>query len=140
MPRILMLCFDDAAIDAPPPGLDAGTELVIRPIAGAPRRRGSAQDWSLADLAVMAARQDAQDQGFDALCLPAFGDHGVNALRSLLDIPVVAGGRGTMLYALTLAGRFGIVTGAGGQARAARLVQDYGLARAMCRHRNLCGG
>ena len=58
----------------------------------------------------MAAGQEAQDQGFEALCLPAFGDYGVSALRSLLDIPVVAGGRGSMLHALTLAGRFGIVT------------------------------
>ena len=58
----------------------------------------------------MAAGQEAQAEGFDALCLPDFGDYGVGALRSLLDIPVVAGGRGTMLHALTLGGPFGVVT------------------------------
>lgn len=127
MPRILMLRFEDLQDEDPPQGLDSATELTLRTIPGAPRERASAPDWSLADLAVMAAGQDAQEQGFDALCLPAFGDYGVGALRSLLDIPVVTGGRGTMLHALTLGSRFGIVTPEQGRERAARLVHDYGL-------------
>ncbi len=128
MPRILMLCFDDLPVPTAPEGRDADTHLVIRTIPGAPTKRASAQDWSLADLAVMAAGQAAQEEGFEALCLPAFGDYGVGALRSLLDIPVVTGGRGTMLHALTLGGRFGVVTAEAGRERASRLVHDYGLA------------
>lgn len=127
MPRILMLGLDPALAGTSFEGLDRDTELDVRVVPGRPAGLSSAQDWSLADLAVMAAGQEAQAEGFDALCLPDFGDYGVGALRSLLDIPVIAGGRGAMLHALTLGAPFAVVTPRSGYERAARLVHDYGL-------------
>ena len=32
----------------------------------------------------------AEDDGYDAVCIDTMSDSGVNALRSVLDIPVIA--------------------------------------------------
>lgn len=122
MSRILMIVAADRA--AP---LSGEAEVVLRAAPGIPAAPISAHDWTLADLAVLAAGQNAEAEGFSAVCVGEFGDFGANALRSVLDIPVVAAGRSAMLYALTLGARFGIVAPPAGYTRAKKLVQEYGL-------------
>lgn len=130
MTRILLL--SPADIDLLPEGLpggitDADTEIVHRRVPYISCPPVGAHDWTLADLAVMAAGQKAQSEGFDAVCLADFGDYGANALRSLLDIPVVTSGRAAMLHALTLGGRFSILATERDINRVRKTVHEYAL-------------
>ena len=133
MPRILVLVPEDVdlagEVEAARSAADPGTEIVARnvPLAAVPPI--SAQDWALADLAMMAAGQGAGEEGFDALVVADFGDYGVSALRSLLSIPVVGAGKTAMLHALTLAGSFTVLATARDIERARRLVHDNALHR-----------
>ncbi|KGE01972.1 MULTISPECIES: aspartate/glutamate racemase family protein [Rhizobium/Agrobacterium group] len=106
---------------------DSDTETVHRRVIYPSCPPIGAHDWALADLAIMAAGQDAQAEGFDAVCLADFGDYGANALRSLLDIPVVTAGRASMLHALTLGAHFSVLTGERDYARVKKLVHEYAL-------------
>ena len=36
---------------------------------------------------------DAASEGYDAICIDTMSDSGANALRSMLDIPVITPGR-----------------------------------------------
>lgn len=107
--------------------LDRTSEVVYRSCPNLPNHFSSAQDWALADLAMLSAGQQAAAEGFDALCLTDFGDYGWGALQSVLTIPVVSAGRSTMLYALTLGTYFSVLTGATGYNRTKKLVWEYGL-------------
>lgn len=131
MGRILMLIPDDLDVDTE---FDAAlcvtepqTDLVRRAVRLPLTPPLSAQEWSLADLAVTAVGQTAEAEGFDAVCLADFGDYGAPALRSLLSIPVVSAGRASMLHALTLAERFSILATDRDATRARKLVHDFGL-------------
>lgn len=126
MPRILLLTTTDPAETASAI-VDSDTEVVARAVAGLPSGFDSAHDWALADLAVLAAGQTAEAEGFDAVCLADSGDYGAGALRSVLSVPVLAGGRNAMLHALTLGSRFAALAPAGGYLRAKKLVQEYAL-------------
>ena len=53
----------------------------------------SYHDLVLADLAMFEAGMTAQEDGYDAVCIDTMSDSGVNALRSVLDIPVIGPGR-----------------------------------------------
>ncbi|MEN3161218.1 aspartate/glutamate racemase family protein [Tistrella mobilis] len=128
MSRILMIF----TADHPAPE-SAEAEVVALTAPGLPAGLVSAHDWTLADLAVLAAGQGAAGQGaaaegYAAVCVADPGDYGANALRSVLDVPVVGAGRSALFYALTLGSRFGVLAPAGGSARARKLVQEYGLA------------
>ncbi|MGV0763054.1 aspartate/glutamate racemase family protein [Tistrella mobilis] len=128
MSRILMIF----TADHPAPE-SAEAEVVALTAPGLPAGLVSAHDWTLADLAVLAAGQGAVGQGaaaegYAAVCVADPGDYGANALRSVLDVPVVGAGRSALFYALTLGSRFGVLAPAGGSARAKKLVQEYGLA------------
>lgn len=122
MPRILMLSTEPRSTP-----LSGESEVVVRVVPGLPEQLVSAHDWSLADLAVLAAGQGAEHEEFDAVCVADLGDFGANALRSVLDIPVVAAGRSALFYALSLGSRFAVVTPQSGYNRAKKLVQEYGL-------------
>lgn len=126
MTRLLMLATGTA--DRSAFIVDSDTEIVLRTVPGLPQGFDSAHDWALADLAVLAAGQGAEADGFDAVCLADFGDYGVGALRSVLAVPVVTAGRNAMLYALTLGSRFAILAPSSAYPRAKKLVQEYGLA------------
>lgn len=76
----------------------------------APKHYVSAADMSLADFGMMQAGLDAQDRGFDAVCIDTMSDSGVAALRSALDIPVIGPGRASMLTALMFGDRFSILS------------------------------
>ena len=73
MPRILVLVPEDVdlagEIEAARSAADPGTEIVTRnvPLASVPPV--SAQDWALADLAMMAAGQTAMEEGFDFVAM-----------------------------------------------------------------------
>lgn len=135
MTRILLLSPADLdlPVDVLASGvLDADTQVEHRRVTYASCPPVGAHDWALADLAILAAGQDAQAHGFQAVCLADFGDYGANALRSVLDIPVVTAGRTAMFYALTLTERFSIAATDRDLARAKKLVHEYGL-DARCR-------
>lgn len=123
MSRILMIF----TADHPAPE-SAEAEVVALTAPGLPAWLISAHDWTLADLAVLATGQEAGRQGYAAVCVADPGDYGANALRSVLDVPVVGAGRSALLYALTLGACFGVLAPTGGYARAKKLVQEYGLA------------
>ncbi|WP_332694133.1 aspartate/glutamate racemase family protein [Bosea sp. (in: a-proteobacteria)] len=128
MPRLLMIL----AVGGGPADLgsavDSDAIVTIRRTDAALAGFASAHDWTLADLAVLAAGQGAESEGFDAVCLGDFGDYGAGALRSVLRVPVVAAGRSAMLHALTLGSRFSVLVPAAGYTRAKKLVTEYGLA------------
>ncbi|MEO3388591.1 aspartate/glutamate racemase family protein [Mesorhizobium sp. CAU 1741] len=130
MSRILLLSPADLQLSLDQDGegtFDADTQVVHRRVAYASCPPIGAHDWALADLAVLAAGQGAQDEGFDAVCLADFGDFGANALRSVLDIPVVTAGRASMLHALTLGSRFTVLATVRDRNRIGKLVHEYGL-------------
>ena len=70
----------------------------------------SYHDWVLADIGILEAGFDAQKNGYDAVCVDTMSDSGVNALRSLLDIPVICPARASFHLALMLGNTFGVVT------------------------------
>ncbi len=90
-------------------GLSPDTTLTWRGVRAGPDLVTSAPDGMLLDLAVFEAGLDAETEGFDAVCIDAISEGGTVALRSVLGIPVVAPGKATMLYALTLGARFSIL-------------------------------
>jgi allantoin racemase len=53
---------------------------------------------------------EAERSGFNGVVLGCFGDPGVDAMREMVDIPVVGPGEASMLLAASLGHRFSIVT------------------------------
>jgi hypothetical protein len=53
---------------------------------------------------------DAADEGYDAICIDTMSDSGANALRSMLDIPVITPGKASYLTALMLGNKFSVLT------------------------------
>ena len=87
----------------------ADWQLTYRPVTCGPMSFMSPHDWGLMDMAIFEAGCTAQDEGFDAVCIDTMSDSGMVMLRSVLDIPVIGAGKASMLYALTLGGRFSIL-------------------------------
>jgi allantoin racemase len=69
----------------------------------------SDHDWIFMDAGCFEAGVTAQDDGYDAVVIDSMSDPGAAALRSVLDIPVIAPGRTSLLFALMLGGKFGIL-------------------------------
>jgi len=84
--------------------------FTFRPVKAAPRNYVSAVDLALADVGIFEAGARAEEEGFHAVCIDTMSDSGVEALRSVLNIPVVGPGRCSMLLALMLGKRFSIIT------------------------------
>ena len=89
---------------------EPNVELVYRPVRAAPASYTSAHDAVIADVGILEAGLGAQEEGFDAVCVDTVSDSGVDALRSMLDIPVVGAGRSMFMTALMLGHRFGVLT------------------------------
>ena len=89
--------------------LGPGVEFHFRPVRAAPANYTSEHDSVLADVSILDAAKDAQAEGYDAVCIDTMSDSGLAAARSLLDIPVIAPGRASMLVALMLGERFSIL-------------------------------
>jgi Asp/Glu/hydantoin racemase len=78
-------------------------------VRAAPANYASEHDSVLAEISILDAGKCAQDDGYDAVCIDTMSDSGLAALRSILDIPVIAPGRASMLTALMLGERFSIL-------------------------------
>jgi allantoin racemase len=85
-------------------------ELVYRAVQVGPDMFDSYHDFLLADVGIYEAAVDAEAEGFDAVCIDTMSDSGVNALRSMLDIPVIGPARASYLTALLLGGNFSVLT------------------------------
>jgi allantoin racemase len=85
-------------------------EFEYRPVKAGPALYDSHHDWLLADMSMYEAGITAEEQGYDAVCIDTMSDSGVNALRSILDIPVIGPGRASYLMALLLGNRFSVLT------------------------------
>lgn len=118
MPRVLVIVpfpFDDEGManrreQLSKVNLAPDLEVDYRPVKAGPANFDSYHDWLLADLGMLEAGMEAQAEGYDAVCIDTTSDSGMNALRSVLDIPVIAPGRSSYLLALQLGHRFGVLT------------------------------
>jgi allantoin racemase len=81
----------------------------FKPVKAGPTSFTSPHDWLLLDIALFEAGLDAQKDGFDAVVIDTVSDSGADALRSVLDIPVLAPGRASLIFSLTLGRRFGVM-------------------------------
>jgi len=66
-------------------------------------------DYVIGDFTMLEAGLQAQKDGYDAVCIDTMSDSGVSALRAVLDIPVVGPGRATILTAMLLGDKFGML-------------------------------
>jgi len=89
--------------------LRPGVTFDFRPVAAGPSSFTSPHDWALMDIALFEAGLSAEDDGYDAVLIDTVSDSGADALRSMLDIPVLAPGRASLLFALSLGRKFGIL-------------------------------
>jgi allantoin racemase len=88
----------------------------------------SHHDFLLADMAMYEAGLDAEHEGYDAVCMDTMSDSGVEALRSMLEIPVIGPAKACFLTALMLGNRFGILSQWEPWTRVYyKLLQAYGL-------------
>jgi allantoin racemase len=118
MPRVCVLvpfAFDDKGIanrrqQQESVRLSPDVVLDYKPVKAGPALYDSYHDYVLADLAMLEAGLEAADEGYDAICIDTMSDSGANALRSVLDIPVIAPGRASYLTALMLGHRFSVLT------------------------------
>jgi allantoin racemase len=85
-------------------------EFDYRAVKAGPALYDSYHDFALADVAMFEAGISAEKDGYDAVCIDTMSDSGVNALRSVLDIPVIAPAKASYLMCLLLASRFGVLT------------------------------
>jgi Asp/Glu/hydantoin racemase len=67
------------------------------------------RDFALSDFATVEAGIDAEREGFDAVCIETITDGGLEALRSVLRIPVLGAGQCAYQTALLLGARFSII-------------------------------
>jgi len=81
----------------------------FRAVEAGPTSFVSPHDWALLDLGLFQAGLSAEADGYDAVVIDTVSDSGADQLRSMLDIPVLAPGRASLLFALTLGRRFGIL-------------------------------
>ncbi|WP_068636760.1 aspartate/glutamate racemase family protein [Thauera butanivorans] len=67
-------------------------------------------DMAIMELAVIQAGLQAQEDGFDAVCINTVSDSGLAALRSRLSIPVLSPGQSAFHVASMLGHKFSILT------------------------------
>lgn len=102
--------------------------LDYKPVKAGPALYDSYHDYVLADFSMLEAGLEAADEGYDAICIDTMSDSGASALRSMLDIPVIAPGRASYLTALMLGHRFSVLTQWDGWiALYTKGVREYGL-------------
>lgn len=70
----------------------------------------SPYELTIADSFVLDAGCDAEERGYDAVCINSMSDSGLAALRSRLSIPVVGPGQACFLMAAALGKRIGVIT------------------------------
>jgi allantoin racemase len=136
MPRVCVLvpfAFDEKGLAnrrAQQQSVRLGPDMVLdfKPVKAGPALYDSYHDYVLADFAMLEAGLEAVEEGYEALCIDTMSDSGVNALRSVLDIPVIGPGKASYLTALMLGNRFSVLTQWDGWIPLYRKgVQEYGL-------------
>lgn len=80
------------------------------PVAKGASLGDSAYDVLLMDFSVVQAGLRAQEEGYSAVCIDTVSDSGLAALRSRLDIPVIAPGMASFHIACMLGKKFSIIT------------------------------
>ena len=61
----------------------------FKAVKAAPKNYISEADMVLADVAILEAGQNAEKDGFDAVCVDTMSDSGVAALRSVLSLSLI---------------------------------------------------
>ena len=112
---IVPFALDDSGIanrEAQQGDVQVGPDITFhyRGVTAGPALLDSYHDTALAEVALFEAGRSAQDDGYDAVCIDTMSDSGVQALRSVLDIPVIGPGRCSYLTALMLGDRFSVLT------------------------------
>ncbi|MBE0582849.1 MAG: hydrogenase expression protein HupH [Desulfofustis sp.] len=118
MPKVLVVvpfAFDDTGVanrEAQLQSVKLGPDIDFhyRPVKAGPDFYDSYHDWLLADVSIFEAGMTAQEEGYDAVCIDTMSDSGMNALRSVLDIPVIGPGRTSYHMALMLGNKFAVLT------------------------------
>lgn len=90
--------------------LSETTELSVDCIGGGPAQIASHTDEMMAGPWLLEAGIQAQRDGYDALVVYCFSDPGVEALREVLDIPVIGPGEITLAMAGMFGERCGVIT------------------------------
>ena len=90
--------------------LGPGIEFDFRGVKAGPALLDCYHDYVMGDIALFEAGLSAEEDGYDAVCIDTMSDSGMNALRSVLDIPVIGPGRASYMTALMLGNRFSVVT------------------------------
>lgn len=104
----------------------------FKPVKAGPTSVASPHDWMLLDISLFEAGLNAEADGFDAVVIDTVSDSGADGLRSMLDIPVVAPGRASMIFSLTLGRRFGVMAQwQPAMARYEKVLDEWGL-RSRC--------
>jgi allantoin racemase len=120
--------------------VELGPEMKLdyKPVKAGPALYDSYHDYLLADLSMFEAGLEAADEGYDALCIDTMSDSGANALRSVLDIPVVTPGKASYLTALMLGHKFSVLTQWDGWIPLYKKgAQEYGLTQHMASVRSI---
>lgn len=107
----------------------AGTEVEVWSLADGPPSIESAYEAALVVPELTRAVPRAEFEGFDAVIVGCFSDPGLEALRELVEIPVVGPGASAVHLASQLGTRFTIIAPlGGGEGRVAARLRALGLA------------
>lgn len=87
-----------------------GTEVTVVDVSEGPASIESAYEEYLSVPATFDGVRKAEADGFDAVILGCFGDPGLEAVRELVNIPVIGPGEASLLLAASLGHRFSVVT------------------------------
>jgi allantoin racemase len=82
----------------------------FRGVKAGPALLDSYHDYVMGDLALLEVGLSAQEDGYDAICIDTMSDSGMNAMRSVLDIPVIGPGRASFMMALIFGNKMSVVT------------------------------
>ena len=112
---LVPFAFDDVGLANRSAQLDAvvlspNIQFDFKPVKAGPDLYDSWHDLAMADIAMFEAGCTAQEEGYDALCIDTMSDSGANALRSVLDIPVISPARTAFGLMLMLGNKFGVLT------------------------------
>lgn len=106
-----------------------GVEVEVWSLADGPPSIESAWEAALVVPELSRAVCRAQGEGFDAVIVGCFSDPGLDALRELVEIPVVGPGASALHLAAQLGTRFSIIAPlGGGEGRVAARLRALGLA------------
>ncbi len=104
-------------------------EFDFRGVKAGPAMLDGYHDYVMGDLALFEVGLSAQEDGYDAVCIDTMSDSGMNAMRSVLDIPVIGPGRASYMMALIFGSKMSVVTQWDGWIQIyTKLAQEYGVA------------